>query len=189
MRRLILLGLMAAVVLPAVAARRVTVAQLEQSLAADIASHLADAEVAHRLGEFELSERLTDATLDRFAKNLALGPRIALALQLLADQSAFLDPPLSELPATGSPDAATQQRMMDQARGYVVKIWPHLPNFFVTRTTARFEDSPQVVHQGDWPVRTGMHRRFWTRPLRSRRPQQPSPIQTPALHPLNKNVD
>jgi len=157
MRRLILLGLMAAVVLPAVAARRVTVAQLEQSLAADIASHLADAEVAHRLGEFELSERLTDATLDRFAKNLALGPRIALALQLLADQSAFLDPPLSELPATGSPDAATQQRMMDQARGYVVKIWPHLPNFFVTRTTARFEDSPQVVHQGDWPVRTGMH--------------------------------
>jgi VWFA-related protein len=157
MRRLILLGIMAAMALPGVAARRVTVAQLEQSLAADIASHLADAEVAHRLGEFELSERLTDATLDRFARNLALGPRMALALQLLADQSAFLDPPPSELPATGSPDATTQQRMMDQARGYVVKIWPHLPNFFVTRTTARFDDSPQVVHQGDWPVRAGMH--------------------------------
>jgi len=78
-------------------------------------------------------------------------------LQLLADQSAFLDPPAGELPATGSPDAATQQRMMDMARGYVVRIWPHLPNFFFTRTTARFDDSPQILRQGDWPVRMGMH--------------------------------
>ena len=130
MRRLILLGLMAAVVIPAVAAKRVTVAQLEQSLAADSASHRADADVAHRLAELELSERLTDATLERFANNLPLGPRTALALRLLADESAFLEPPASELPATGTPDAAAQQRMMDLARGYVVKIWPHLPDFF-----------------------------------------------------------
>jgi VWFA-related protein len=157
MRRLILLGLMAAVALPAFAAKRVTVVQLEQSLSAEINSHHPDADVAHRLGDFELSERLTDATLNRFAKNLPLGPRTALALQLLADQSAFLEPPPSELPATGNPDAATQERMMDLARGYVVRIWPHLPNFFVTRTTARFDDSPQVLRQGDWPVRAGMH--------------------------------
>jgi VWFA-related protein len=157
MRRLILLGLMAAVVIPAVAAKRVTVAQLEQSLAADSASHRADADVAHRLAELELSERLTDATLERFANNLPLGPRTALALRLLADESAFLEPPGSELPATGTPDAAAQQRMMDLARGYVVKIWPHLPDFFVTRTTARFDDSPQVLRQGDWPVRAGVH--------------------------------
>jgi VWFA-related protein len=157
MRRLILLGLMAAVVLPAGAAKRVTVAQLEQSLAADSASHRADADVAHRLAELELSERLTDATLERFANNLPLGPRTALALRLLADESAFLEPPGSELPATGTPDAAAQQRMMDLARGYVVKIWPHLPDFFVTRTTARFDDSPQVLRQGDWPVRAGVH--------------------------------
>jgi VWFA-related protein len=148
---------MAALVLPAVAAKRVTVAQLEQSLVADSASHRADADVAHRLAELELSERLTDATLDRFANKLPLGPRTALALQLLADQSAFLEPPASELPATGTPDAATQQRMMDLARGYVVRIWPHLPNFFVTRTTAHFDDSPQVFRQGDWPVRAGLH--------------------------------
>jgi VWFA-related protein len=148
---------MAAVVFPAVAAKRVTVAQLEHSLAADSASHRADADVAHRLAELELSERLTDATLDRFANNLPLGPRTALALQLLADESAFLDPPASELPATETPDAATQQRMMDLARGYVVRIWPHLPDFFVTRTTARFDDSPQVLREGEWPVRDGMH--------------------------------
>jgi VWFA-related protein len=157
MRRLILLGLMAAVVLPAFAAKRVTVAQLEQSLAADSASHRADADIAHRLSDLELSERLTGATLDRFANKLPLGPRTALALQLLSDQSAFLDPPATELPATGMPDAAAQQRMMDLARGYVVRIWPHLPNFFATRTTARFDDSPQVFKQGEWPVRAGLH--------------------------------
>jgi VWFA-related protein len=157
MRRLIVIGLMAAVVLPAFAAKRVTVAQLEQSLTADAASHRTDEDVAHRLGDLELSERLSDATLDRFANHLPLGPRTALALQLLADESAFLEPPMSELPATANPDAATQQRMMDLARGYVVKIWPHLPDFFVTRTTARFDDSAQVFKQGEWPVRTGLH--------------------------------
>ena len=157
MRRLIVMGLMAAMVVPAFAAKRVTVAQLEQSLAADAASHRTDADVAHLIGDFELSERLTDTALERFTKNLQIGPRTALALQLLADQSALLEPPASELPATATPDAATQQRMMDLARGYVVQMWPHLPNFFVTRTTARFDDSPQVLKQGDWPVRAGMH--------------------------------
>jgi VWFA-related protein len=157
MRRLIVIGLMAAMALPAVAAKRVTVAQLEQSLAADAASHRVDENVAHRLGDLELSERLTDATLDRFANHLPLGPRTALALQLLADESAFLEPPVSELPATATPDEATQQRMMDRARGYVVRIWPHLPDFFVTRTTARFDDSAQVFKQGEWPVRAGLH--------------------------------
>jgi len=157
MRRLILLGLMAFLVLPAEAAKRITVQQLEQALAEETASHRADAEVVHRLAEVELSQRLTDETLDRFVRKLPLGPRTALALEMLADQSAFLDPPPSELPATENPDTATQQRMMDMARGYVVSIWPHLPDFFVSRTTARFNDAPQVVHEGDWPVRLGLH--------------------------------
>jgi VWFA-related protein len=86
-----------------------------------------------------------------------MGPRTALAVQLLCDQSAFLDPPPGELPATGVPNAASQQRMMDMARGYVVQTWPHLPDFFLTRSTARFDDSPQVLEVGGWPMRVGMH--------------------------------
>ncbi len=143
--------------LPAGAAKRVTVAQLEKSLYADVSSHMADADVARRAGDLELTERLTDAALDRIAAKLPLGPRTAVALQLLADQSAFLDPPASELPATQTPDPATQQRMMDLARGYVVRIWPRLPDFFVTRITAHFDDTPQILSQGDWPVRLGLH--------------------------------
>ena len=157
MRRLILLGLLAVLVLPAGAAKRVTVAQLEQSLAADNAAHRADAEVARQLGDLELSERLTEAALNRFAAKLTLSPRTALALELLSDRSAFLDPPASELPATAFPDAATQERLMDAARGYVIDSLQHLPNFFATRITNRFDDSPQALVQGQWPVRAGLH--------------------------------
>lgn len=157
MRRLILLALLAAMVLPAGAARRVTVAQLEQSLAEDSSSHRADAEIARQIGDLELTERLTGSTLDRLAAKLPMGPRTALALQLLSDQSALLDPPASELPATALPDTATQQRLMDAARGYVIQTVPRLPDFFATRTTHRFDDGPQIVAKGDWPVRAGLH--------------------------------
>ena len=135
MRKLILLALVTVLALPAYAARRVTVEQLEQTLTAAIAAHTADADMVRQIGALELSERLTDAALNRFATRFTLSPHAALALQLLADQSAFLDPPASELPATAAPDAAAQQRMMDMARGFAVVILPHLPNFFATRAT------------------------------------------------------
>ena len=157
MRKLILLAFAAVMVFPAGAAKRVTVEQLEQSLATDNAAHRVDAEVAHQLGDLELSERLTDVTLGRIAAKLPLGPLTALALQLLTDQSAFLDPPPSELPAAAAPDAATQERMMDAARGYVIQTVPHLPNFFATRATNHFDDGPQVLEKGGWPVRAGLH--------------------------------
>jgi VWFA-related protein len=157
MKKLAVLAIASVFTLPALAVKRVTVAQVEQSLAAANSTHRADVEVARQLGEIELTERLTDATLNKFAAHLTLGPRTALALQLLADQSAFLDPPPNELPATAPPDAAAQERMMDEARGYVVSSWPHLPDFFVTRTTNRFDDGPQVLETGGWPVRAGLH--------------------------------
>ncbi len=157
MRKLVVLAALAALVLPASAAKRITVAQLEQTLTAEVSAHRDDADVALKIGQLELSERLTGATLDRLAAKLPLGPRTALALQLVADQSAFLDPPAGELPATQAPDAATQQQMIDAARAYAVKTWSRLPDFFVTRTTNRFDNTPQVLRQGDWPVRLGLH--------------------------------
>ena len=111
MRRLILFGFFAVLALPALGAKRVTVAQLEEALAADNASHRADLDEAREIGRLEMTEQLTDKALNRFAATLKLGPRTALALQLLSDQSAFLVPPANELPATEPPDAATQQEM------------------------------------------------------------------------------
>lgn len=158
MKRLILLAVLAAITLPAGAAKRLTVAQLEQAISAAVAAHKPDAEIARQIGGMELSERVTEATLGRLNAYLAPGSQAALALQLLADRSAFLDPPAGELPATPAPDDATQQRMLAAARSYVAQTLPRLPNFLATRTINRYDDSPQALKKGAWPVRAGLHR-------------------------------
>jgi hypothetical protein len=157
MRQFILLGLLTAMAFPAWAAKRVTVAQLEQELSTISAAHKPDAEIARQIAGIKLSERLTEATLARLNAHLDTGSQAALALQLLADQSAFLDPPASELPATSVPDDATQKRMLEAARNYVAQTLPRLPNFLATRSTRRYDDSPQELKKGAWPVRLGLH--------------------------------
>ena len=139
------------------AAKRVTVAQLEQALTATVAAHKTDADLVRLIGGLELTERLTESSLSRLGSHLNPGSKAALALQLLADQSAFLDPPAIELPATPPPDDAAQKRMLDAARNYVARTLPHLPNFLATRTINRYDDSPQAVTPGGWPVRAGLH--------------------------------
>ena len=157
MQKTILLVLAALMVVPAGAARRVTVAQVAETLASSIAQHRTDEQIAREVGALELSERLTASTFDRFAARLPLQPRTALALQLLADQSAFLDPPPDELPSAEPPGAAAQQQMLDAARAYAVQTWSRLPNFFVSRITSRFDDGAQVLHAGEFAVRIGLH--------------------------------
>jgi len=157
MRQFILLGLLTAMAFPAMAAKRVTVAQLEQELTTLSAAHKPDAEIARQIAGIKLSERLTEATLDRLNAHLDTGSQAALALQLLADQSAFLDPPPSELPATSAPDDTAQLRMLEATRNYVAGMLPGLPNFLATRSIRRYDDSPQELKKGGWPVRLGLH--------------------------------
>ena len=157
MRWLMLLAFLASLVPYAGAAKRVTVAQLEQALTAAQSAHKADAEIARQIGGFELSERLTEASLRRLTTHLDAGSQAALALQLLADQSAFLDPPASELPSTAAPDDTAQQRMIEAARTYLAKTVLQLPNLFAVRTTNRYDDRPQETKKGGWPVRGGVH--------------------------------
>ena len=157
MRQFILLGLLTAMAFPTWAAKRVTVAQLEQALATISAAHKPDAEIARQIAGMKLSERITEATLARLNAHLDTGSQAALALQLLADQSAFLDPPASELPATSVPDDATQRRMLEAARNYVAQTLPRLPNLLATRSTRRYDDSPQELKKGGWPARLGLH--------------------------------
>lgn len=157
MRNLILLGLLTAMVLPAGAAKRLTVAQLEKTLEAANEKHRADEELVRLLGEAVLTERLTGAARERISAGLHPGPKASLALQLLADQSAFLDPPAAELPAAAAPDAALAERILNAARAYVVKTLPRLPDFFATRITNSFDNGPQVLKANEWPVRAGLH--------------------------------
>jgi hypothetical protein len=142
---------------PAWAVKRVTVAQLEQALATNSAAHKPDAEIARQIAGTKLSERITEATLARLNAHLDKGSQAALALQMLADQSAFLDPPVSELPATSVPDDATQQRMLEATRNYVAQMLPRLPNLLASRSTRRYDDSPQELKKGGWQARLGLH--------------------------------
>jgi VWFA-related protein len=156
MRRTATLILLVLIVVSAGAAKRVTVAQLEQGLNGSIAGHKSDEEIARHIADLELSERLTDVSLDALTKQLALRPQTAAALQILADQSSFLDPPPTELPAIAAPDDAHQQQMLDAARGYVVQTLQRLPNFLATRTICRYDDSPRASKKGDWGLRQGL---------------------------------
>jgi len=142
---------------PGWAAKRMTVAQLGETLSIDVSQHRSDEEIARQMGSTELSERLSTARLERYAAGLALQPRTALALRLLADQSAFLDPPADEKLAAAPPGTDDQQRMLAAARAYAVETWGRLPNFFVSRLTNRFDNGAQILHPGEYPVRAGLH--------------------------------
>ncbi len=127
--------------LPAFAAKRVTVAELEQALAT--LRGKPDAEAAWQIANVELTERLTAAPLARL-QSLVAGDKSRQALQALADQAEFLALPPSELLIRPAPDFAEQRRIMSLVVAYVSKAIPLLPNFFATRETSHFEDTPQI---------------------------------------------
>lgn len=143
--KLFLVWLLSASAVPALAAKAVTVEQLEQLLAANHGKP--DAKVAQQLAAVELTERLSAVRLSRWESGLP-GPESRRSLVLLADLSAFLEPPAAEIPATAKPEVAAQRRMIAAAVSYVRKTTKDLPNFFATRDTIRFEDTPEM-HRPD----------------------------------------
>ena len=157
MRQALIPVLLMMMAVPSWAERRISVAQLEHALSADIAAHKSDAEIARHVRIIELSERLTDATFERLSRHFAADSQARLALLLLADRSSFLDPPVSELPATPAPDAATQQQLLQAAQRFALQTLPRLPNFLATRTTLSFDDSPQEETKGGYLQRMGLH--------------------------------
>ena len=145
--RVLVVALTAAVLaIPASAARRVTVEQLQQTI--EKAQGRSDSDIARELGGLDLTERLTADRL-KLLKDDVPGEKSRQALVVLADSSAFLDPPASEIPATATPGSAAQRRMMAQTVAYLGKSLPLLPNLFATRETDRFEDKPVAVGAGE----------------------------------------
>jgi hypothetical protein len=143
--KLFLLWLLATSAVPALATKAVTVEQLEQLLSANHGKP--DAKLAQQLAAVELTERLSAVRLSRLESDLP-GPESRRSLVLLADLSAFLEPPAEEIPATAKPDLAEQHRIIAAAVSYARKTIHDLPNFFATRDTIRFEDTPEM-HRPD----------------------------------------
>ena len=157
MRRSCIVVFLVATAIPLSASKHTTVAQLQQALNTAINAHKPDTEIAREIGGFELTERLTEATLGRLKARLVPGTQGARALELLADRSAFFDPPANELPATPAPDSAEQTRILQAARRYVSQTLPRLPDFFATRVISLYDDRPQTLKTNDWPSRSGLH--------------------------------
>jgi hypothetical protein len=139
MRRFALLLLALGIALPAFAAKRVTVEQLEKILSA--AHGQSDKKVAHELAGLELTERASYTRLTRWESAFP-GPLCREALTVLADSSAFLEPPVSDIPNSDTPEPAVRQAIFAKALDYAARTLKKLPNFSATRTTQYFEDTP-----------------------------------------------
>jgi hypothetical protein len=135
-----LLLLMAAT--PSWAAKKITVQQLKDLLVSLQQAKKTDAEVASELMQVELTEELTRSTMDDVA-NFVPGPQTSVQMYVLEVHSAVLPPPASDLPSPASPDAATQQAILDKAIDYATATYAQLPPVSATKTVARFEE--------EWP--------------------------------------
>ena len=149
MRRIILLLVITfGIATPPIAAKSMSVEQLEQLLAA--AHGQSDGKVAHQLSGLELTERASSLRLSRWLAAFP-GRHSQAALTSLADASAFLDLPASEIPTDAPPAPYAQREMLSKAIDFADQTFTRLPNFYATRQTERFEDTPpqQAVEHMD----------------------------------------
>jgi hypothetical protein len=157
MRKLILLALIASMVDPAQAARRLTVEQLQQFLTAQKAAKKNDADMAQQIGSLELTEQLTSVSLNRMTAELKPEAKTAQALALLADAASFLDPPAAEIPDKAPPDAQGRQALMNAAVNFVAVTLRQLPDFLATRVTHSFDDTAAAVTHSGWSPTAVLH--------------------------------
>ncbi|MGO8758920.1 MAG: hypothetical protein ACLQG3_12425 [Terracidiphilus sp.] len=135
----------------------VTVEQLKQMLAAQQTAGKNDGDRAQQLNLLELTEQLTQPTLDRITAEFKPGPKTVLSLKLLADSSAFLEPPAGELLDKAPPTAADQRAMMKSAINFVGVTLRHMPDFLATRLTDSYDNSPLSVTHSGWAPHTDLH--------------------------------
>jgi VWFA-related protein len=112
---------------PDPATHRVTVAELQTIMDAT-----PKRETTHMLPPLSLTERLSNAQRLTLRKQLHRGEARDL-FDALADQSAFLAPPLSEILSDPPPDNAEQQRIIAAADRFLSENIARLPNFFADR--------------------------------------------------------
>jgi hypothetical protein len=144
MKRLLWALLFVAMATPTWAAKKVTVAQLQEMLQTMQHDRKSDPDVATALKQIELIEQLTRSvmnTLMRFVPGLHSTEQI----YVMEARSANLIPPAPDLPATPAPDAAIQQAILDKGAKYAADSFERLPTLSATRTTLRFQDNVEAV--------------------------------------------
>ena len=123
--------------LPAPAYEPATIAQLERML---VAAHgMSDKVLAKRLGELELTERLSTVRLRKLQVS-APGEKSRQALLVLSDISAFHDLPAGETPQLAAPDKDTQSKILSKIADYIREELPRQIDIVVSRDTAHFDN-------------------------------------------------
>jgi hypothetical protein len=150
MRRWTVLLLLVGMASPAMAAKSVSVSQLEQLLTT--LHGKSDRQIADQIAGVELTQRVSVQRLAGWEAEFH-GDQTRGVLTLLADESAFLDPPVDDVEPSPVPDVPTQERMLRLAVEYVNTTMTRMPNFYATRSTQHFEDQP--AQQADTLAVTG----------------------------------
>lgn len=114
-----------------------------------------DGKVAGELEDEQLTERVSPARLARWEADFP-GKRTQEELMKLADMTAFLNPPASDVLRDPPPDMETQQRMVSMALEYVRSTTARLPDFYATRETIHFEDTLSRREQYTYSGTTAM---------------------------------
>ena len=129
-------------VLPAAAdgPKKVTSDELIQIVAAEKSTP--DADLAKKLTDLELTDRLSSLHLAELMKRLP-GDKSRVEATVLADQSIFLQPSPGAIAVDAVPDAASTRQMLAKMVNYVNTIVRQLPNLIATRFTNGFEDRPR----------------------------------------------
>ena len=114
-----------------------TVEQVEQLLSVDYGQ--SDRKVAADISRLKLTQRATSARLAQWQDKFP-GKHARNALLVLADASAFLKLPRTDILPIEMPDTETRRQMLVRMIGYVNTTVHQLPDFFASRTTAHFDD-------------------------------------------------
>lgn len=126
---------------PALAAKTLSTEKMEELLAT--LHGRPDGRVAGELDDVQLTERVSAVRLARWEAEFP-GARSHEELMKLADMSAFLDLPASDVVPDPRPDVKTQLSILSLAVHYVADTMPRLPDFYATRITTHFEDTPSL---------------------------------------------
>lgn len=133
-QELVTVGLDRPLVLPEENPRPVTVAELTKIVVGNGRSQSAGG-----LEHLQLTQRLSTRALAKLSSEVS-AKAAKSALMMLADASAFLEPPSDESPQRSFPGTEEQNLILIRAADYLRAILPKLPDFFATRSTTSFRD-------------------------------------------------
>jgi VWFA-related protein len=130
---------------------KLTIQQLEQLV--EQLHPKTDKDAVGQIAKCKLTERLTTVRLEQLQATLP-GERSRSALLALADASAFLPLPQTDLAFVPVPDLEAQRAILSRAVDFVIATTKQMPNFLAEKHTTRFQDTAFGIHENDPVVTT-----------------------------------